>query len=210
MKNKELWSAVGEIDDDLIENADRPVKKKEFGTVWIRWGTLAAALVLIIALGVFVLPGMFKGNAPQTPDKTLVNNEGGAGVGDPSYTGSELYLYEWYDYSVDSGEFASYVKGRVIPDGKVGAKITEVTVTAGWVRPEQYEQSEKEHARAEIYEIKGISKEVAVAIRFIDKLEAQLTDCYYVIMNPDADLTPVESYVITFDPYAPGDNDGAE
>ena len=44
--------------------------------------------------------------------------------------------------------------------------------------------------------INDISKDVAVALKFIDKGDALTTTHYYVIMNPEADLTPVKDYLI--------------
>ncbi|MBO4355601.1 MAG: hypothetical protein J5850_01960, partial [Clostridia bacterium] len=143
--------------------------------------------------------GTLKNN--NSIDPSAGGNDGisAGGVIDPKNTGDETALYEKYEYSVDTGKYSSYVQGKVISDEKVGAKLEDVTVTAGWVRSDGLVQSEKEHARAEIYEIKGVSTDVAVAIRFVDELEAQVTTMYYVIMNPEADLTPVQDYIITFD-----------
>jgi uncharacterized membrane protein len=77
-----------------------------------------------------------------------------------------------------------------------------------WVDENNNRLSE-EHARAEIYEITGVSTDVAVAIMFIDELEAQTTTMYYVIMNPEADLSPVQQYIVNTNPYS-GELDGAE
>ena len=47
-----------------------------------------------------------------------------------------------------------------------------------------------------MYEITGIDSGIAVALKFIDQGEAVTTTHYYVIMNPNADLTAVEDYII--------------
>ena len=107
---------------------------------------------------------------------------------------------------MDSGKYASYVKGKVIVEKYVKSKLEDVTVTAGWVDSDGKKLSE-EHAKAEIYAIDGISADVAVAIKFTEKLEAQLTTCNYVIMNPDADLSPVIEYVIKNNPVSVNDGD---
>ena len=221
MTNREINSIIEDIDDDLIEKADEmPMKQKRIS--WVKLSSAAAAVLLIAILGVFSLPAFNKNsNSPATPVTTfalpdsnknsnspvtpvtttasVIQKENGEGIGNPNYTGNEIGLYEKYEYYVDSGEFASYVQGRVINESKVGEKISDVTVTAGWVRPEGLPQAKKEHARAEIYKITDVSTDVAVAIKFLDKLEAELTTFYYVIVNPDADLTPVKEYVITYD-----------
>ena len=203
MKEDVLIQAIGSIDDSLIEGAEKAAAKNAVKISWVKWGSVAAALALAAAIGAMILPGMFRADTPIT----LPIGENGEGIGNPNYTGEEIGMYEKYEYSVDAGKYSSYVQGKVISDSRVGGKLEDVTVTAGWVRAEGLPQAEKEHARAEIYEIEGVSADVAVAIRFIDELEAELTTCYYVIMNPDADLAPVRNYIITYDSYENNDGD---
>jgi len=54
----------------------------------------------------------------------------------------------------------------------------------------------QEQLRGEVYAIRDISRDIAVALKFLDKGDALTTTHYYVIMNPDADLTAVEEYII--------------
>ena len=98
-------------------------------------------------------------------------------------------------YYVSDGKFSTYVSGKVISEDKIDYKIADVSVAAGWKNSFD-EQLTTETLRAEVYLIKGISKDVAVALKFIDKGDALTTTHYYVIMNPDADLTPVKDYLI--------------
>ena len=208
MKEDMMRRAIGGIDDNLIKGAEKTPKENRSTVSWVRLGSIAAAFVLVIAMGIMILPGMFKTDTPVVTPDTPSTGSKGEGYGDPNYQGDEIGMYEKYEYSVDAGRFSSFVQGKVISGKYVGSKLEDVTVTAGWVRPEGLPQAEKEHARAEIYEIKGVSADVAVAIRFLDKLEAELTDFYYVIMNPEADLTPVQPYVITYDSFEQYDGDG--
>ncbi len=104
-----------------------------------------------------------------------------------------------YFYKVDEGDFSTYIGGRVISEDKIGEKIADVSVTAGWetwVGTNLTETVPTENLRAEIYSIVDISNDVAVALKFNDKGEALTTTRYYVIMNPNADLTAVEDYII--------------
>ena len=202
MKEEIMRRAIGDIDDTLIEGAEKEEKKMKKNTTWIKWTAVAAALAVLTAAAVLTLPLMFKNVTPaESPDTPTVNGiEGGDNT-------REAVFEKGYTYSVDEGKYALYVKGKVINEKYIGGKLEDVTVTAGWMDANKKMLTE-EHAKAEIYEITGVSTDTAVAIRFLDKLEAQTTDHYYVIMNPDADLTPVQSYVITYD--APGQNEGAE
>ena len=202
-KEDKMRFAIGEIDDKLVEGAREVKAKKTVKYSWLKWGSVAAALVLVIALGAFALPGMLKGNDPVTPvtpdNPDVSGNEGG--------TVSEGVFEKGYTYSVDEGKYSTYVQGKVIAGKYVGGKLEDVTVTAGWMDASRKMLTE-EHAKAEIYEITGVSTDVAVAIRFIDELEAETTTQFYVIMNPTADLTPVQPYVIADSPWE--QNDGNE
>lgn len=50
MKNEKLLNAIGEIDDDLISCATRDTKKRK---AWLKWGSMAAILILGAGLGFF-------------------------------------------------------------------------------------------------------------------------------------------------------------
>ena len=202
MKEEIMRRAIGEIDDTLIEGAEKEEKKMKKNTVWIKWTAIAAALTVFTVTAALTLPLMFKNVTPvESTDTPTVNGiEGGDNT-------REAVFEKGYTYSVDEGKYSSYVKGKVINEKYVGGKLEDVTVTAGWMDADKKMLTE-EHANAEIYEITGVPTDTAVAIKFLDKLEAQVTTMYYVIMNPDADLTPVQSYVITYDD--PAQNEGAE
>ena len=117
--------------------------------------------------------------------------------------GNESAFSETYVYNVSDGKFSTYVSGKVISEDKIDYKIADVSVAAGWKNSFD-EQLTTETLRAEVYLIKGISKDVAVALKFIDKGDALTTTHYYVIMNPDADLTSVKEYLIA--PLEPNNN----
>lgn len=196
MKSEMFQKAISNIDDELIETAD--VKKEKMKSKsWFKWASVAAAACLVIVCAFAVAP-MLKGNTqnPVVPS----GNEGGM------ETNGENALKSRYKYAVDDGKFSTYEMGKGINAAKVGKKISDVTVTAGWYYYLNDEWDAKEHARAEIYEISGVSEDTAVAIKFLDELEAEVTDFYYVIINPVADKTPVQNYVIIIED--PSNQDG--
>lgn len=124
--------------------------------------------------------------------------------------GNESAFSETYVYNVSDGKFSTYVSGKVISEDKIDYKIADVSVVAGWKNSFD-EQLTTETLRAEVYLIKGISKDVAVALKFIDKGDALTTTHYYVIMNPDADLTSVKEYLIApLEPNNKGDEVAGE
>ena len=114
-------------------------------------------------------------------------------------TGGEAAYVVHYVYHVVGGDYASYVGGKVIEGSKLSQKLQEVSVLGGW-KVGGYEQwLSQETLRAEVYEIEGIDKEIAVALRFLDQGEALTTTHYYVILNPLADWSSMEEYVIRFE-----------
>ena len=204
MKEDIMRRAIGDIDEKLIEGAEKEPGTGGAKVSWLKWGSVAAAAVLIAVTGVTVLPGMLKGNGPA--DTSVTTQAGGNEGGEAVVPGGETAPYSRYKYAVDDGKYSGYVQGKAIADKYVGGKLEDVTVTAGWVYTNGGEfRRADEHARAEIDESKGVSPDTAVAIKFLDKLEAQTTDMYYVIMDPAADLTPVSVYVINEEAFSQQD-----
>ena len=186
MKTPRIVNAVGHIDDDLVSGANcaKVVKKN----AWLKWGSIAACFAVMLMAAVVAVPMMFGGDDPVPP----IDNE---------------YQYEsGYFYQINEGAYSTYVGGKVIAEDKIGNKIADVNLTAGWKDDKGEWKSETEALRGEVYTINGVSNDVAVALKFIDKGEAVTTTHYYVIMNPAADLTPVQDYIIApITPNNPGD-----
>ncbi len=108
---------------------------------------------------------------------------------------SEIILSENYIYEIEEGQFSEYFGGKIISAEKIGNKIADVTLKAGWKNADGSWKSQ-EKLCGEVYSIDDVEEKVAVALKFIDKGEAVTTIHYYVIMNPEADLSVVEDYII--------------
>ena len=186
MKTPRIVNAVGHIDDDLVSGATRAKAVKK--NAWLKWGSIAACFAIMLMAAVVAVPMMFGGDDPVPP----IDNE---------------YQYEsGYFYQINEGAYSTYVGGKVIAEDKIGNKIADVNLTAGWKDDKGEWKSETEALRGEVYTINSVSNDVAVALKFIDKGEAVTTTHYYVIMNPAADLTPVQDYIIApITPNNPGD-----
>ena len=186
MKTPRIVNAVGHIDDDLVSGATRAKAVKK--NAWLKWGSIAACFAIMLMAAVVAVPMMFGGDDPVPP----IDNE---------------YQYDsGYFYQINEGAYSTYVGGKVIAEDKIGNKIADVNLTAGWKDDKGEWKSETEALRGEVYTINGVSNDVAVALKFIDKGEAVTTTHYYVIMNPAADLTPVQDYIIApITPNNPGD-----
>ena len=192
MKKEKLYETIGDINENYVNEAHMTAKKSRPG--WFRWGVMAACLALVVMVATVVMPTMF--NNTDTPPA----------IGDTSPTVSAENKYErGYFYHVDEGAFSTYVGGKVISEEKLGSKVEDVSVTAGW-KNSAGEWISTENLRGEIYLIDGVVSDVAVALKFLDKGEAVTTTHYYVILNPNADVSIVEEYVIApIVPNNPGD-----
>ena len=64
-QSEKLFRAIGDVGDDLIAQADAPVKKAP--RVWVKWAALAACCALVIGAAAFVVPMFRAGStAPET------------------------------------------------------------------------------------------------------------------------------------------------
>lgn len=107
----------------------------------------------------------------------------------------EAAFYEAYCYSLDDPAYSAYIPGKVITPDRVGEKIGDATVTAGWKYADGT-MPVTEQLRCEIYRITDIDPATAICIKFLDKGEALTTDHYYVQINASADLSAVADYII--------------
>lgn len=174
MKKEELYECMGDIDEVYVKNAH--LTKKHYRLNLWSWGAAAC-----FALAAVLVSQVMTSDVHNI--ETSLNAR------------PELSLERRYVYNIEQGEFRSYIGGRVISEERIGRKIGDVIVAAGW-RNSVGQRLNLEKLRGEVYQIDGVSSNIAVALRFIDKGEALTTTHFYVILNPDADLTLVKDYVI--------------
>ena len=216
MKKKEWNEGLNHLDPDLIEKHIEQKerlrqKNKKPKSVWLRFGAIAACFLLIVS-AVIVVPMLREDDPVVPPDNGSVGNDGDSAIVTPNNgTGSEgegeFQLESYYDFEINSDTFTPYIGGKVIGVEKVGSKLESVTVTGGWKNAEGKWIS-TEALNAELYEITGVDSGIAVALKFIDQGEGATTTLYYVMINPNADLSDVEEYVRDpIDPNNPGDED---
>ena len=191
MKREKLYELLGEIDETYIMEA-RTLRGDRGSRFW-KWGSAAACFVAIFAAAVLLIPRVWDDGQPI-----------------PSHGTTEALFVSSYHYSVAGSTFSSYVGGKVISEDRIGRKIEDVMVNAGW-RDSNGTWTGMETLRGEIYEINGIPFETAAALRFIDQGDAVTTTHYYVILNPDADLHAVEEYqILPWMPNMPGEEAAGE
>lgn len=127
----------------------------------------------------------------------------------PADTSADIFTQipltgESYVYRVEEGVYSAYASGKVIEESRIGEKLEDVSVMGGWRNNSDGTWISQEQLRAEVYAIRDISHEVAVALKFLDQGDALTTTHYYVILNPAADLTAVADYVIHTNIDIPG------
>ena len=208
MNKESINHIIGEIDEDLIEQADAKHERKHIENAWFKWSAVAVAFAAVLVMGIFLygiinkevpygvienFPEKVPERVPETIQETIPETDGET----MPATQPETMFSERYVYSVDEGVYATYEGGRVIDASRIGAKLETVAVTGGWMNSVGTMLTE-EHVNAEVFEIDEISTDIAVAIRFLGKLDAMTTEHYYVIYNPESDLTTIQEYVIDY------------
>lgn len=74
MDKMDLFAAVSEIDDDVLERSENEVQRIK-SPIWIKWGSLAACVCIVVA-GIVALPkGTFNGpHIPSPPPAQTTNS----------------------------------------------------------------------------------------------------------------------------------------
>ena len=67
MKRKDLYNAISEVDDDILERSEIAYRSKK-KPVWLKWGAIAACLCLVMAVAI---PTIFHQPA-ETPRIQLI------------------------------------------------------------------------------------------------------------------------------------------
>lgn len=74
MKKEDFFEVLGELDDNIVKGAKRPMNKK---INWKVWGSMAACLVLVAVLSICMLQSNTPANeAPTIGMKPVINFEG--------------------------------------------------------------------------------------------------------------------------------------
>lgn len=182
-KEIELAKAIGEADDDMIaEAAPKKGSRKGFA---IKVASVAACLALIIC----TLP-LIGRNVPADPKNTK----------NPYFpytaarTTDEIAIYNKWFFEIQNSPYSGYSRGMVIDAALVGDEIGEVTVKQyNHIYPENKDE-DISYKKAMLYEIKGVSTEVAVCLKYTEKSEASSTEHYYRYAKTDIDAATLAEY----------------
>ena len=203
MKTNEFFEMMGDIDRPLIERADaKAVRKRPF----IKIAVIAAAVALLAGLMLAVLPSMLKGE--QITEDVVVwaniftmlspGNEDGLISGE-NYTENigEAIVSESVFAEIISNNYADYIIGSRISIGQdgvyIGEKLDEVDIRTGWYHHSDGTEHDVMSVKAEVYEIGGVARKAAVAIRYLEKGIFD-SDYYYFAANQNYELTTLSDF----------------
>ena len=209
MKNV-FFDAMGNIDADLIERADRVVTVKRRPILKI--AAIAAAFALMITGLVIGLPMLIgDGNEPDDTDENIVgdaivwsnvfdlfNPNTGSGVTE----GGMAVLVESSFAEIETKKYAKYDLGNALPLDKsgefIGEKLDEIKVRTGWYV--HYNDTERDVVTvgAEVYEIRGVSTDAAVAVKYLEKGTAKTTEHNYAALNTEYKFSTLQNFFSDF------------
>jgi len=175
MTTKKFSNALGNIGEAYIAESVTYTAKPEH-TLWTS-GVFAACFAAILIAAAVIVPVMLERDAPPPSIAGTINTKPAEGK-------------KYYDYSeIRDGIYTSYIRGNTIAEDRIGSKIDEVAVTAGW-KNEEGEWISTQDLNTEVYSIDGVESDIAVALKLVDESEA--TTRYYVIMHPNAEYNGME------------------
>lgn len=166
MKKDRINRVIGGIDDDIVEMAENKTKAKQKKVSWVKWGSIAAAFVLVLSAA-FIVPGVLNRNniggdtnswptkhVPATQDEVAgpVTADTWAATGN---AGKYMTLnYSDTEYRTCAVVLDDSDKGSSLGDGIVSGQD-----------PFSLEMHEMP---VEVYAISGIDPKIAVAVRFTE------------------------------------------
>ncbi|MCR4600093.1 MAG: hypothetical protein K5678_13800 [Acetatifactor sp.] len=177
-----LVTAIGYLDDDLIEEAmDFPRKKEQAVRLrkdvdkkhapWLKWGAIVACAACMIAVGAMLIPSILK-RKESNPTKD-------ARYKDFTLQAQELTAIVWpWEYRTVGEKY-----GTIVVDGmeygNTNSKVSEsmIKTTLGTFEVTGYDEYKEEtHSiQAEGYELNDITASRSIAVK--------LEDGYYVFQN---------------------------
>lgn len=164
MKTPRIANAVGYIDDELIKAAAENKRKKK--SSWMKWGSLAACFALVVVAVAIAIPKMKDENHGVTiedhirPYKNVTVQE-------------EAAYYEWsWEYKTVEEKYTSIdIDGKIFSGRQKEMDCDLVGEMVGVYEATGYDTYSEEYhnQKFDVYEIKGVSSDVFVAVLMDDK-----------------------------------------
>ncbi len=155
----QLAKAIGEIDDYYIE-LPLGCEKKERIRHFLKIGVMTAAGIAIVCLGLFYYVFLQKEKGVEEPNKAILFEEIG-------WREREIFG-QYENASLNEKEYISYCENNVyllLDESVLGDEIGEI-ILYGYQKMNDGKVPVRLEKKGRCYEIKGVSKEVAIAVSF--------------------------------------------
>lgn len=202
MKTNEFFDAMGNIDRTLIERADRKVMAKSHRPI-MKIAAIAASFALLITGLAAALPMLIGDEQPAIPQDAIVWENmfdnivfgKGGGLKIQEETG---VLVESSFSEIEGKKYEKYKLGNCfsLENGHefIGQKLDDITVRTGWYLHFEEKETDVVTVKAEVYEIKSVSADAAVAIKYLEKGTATSTEHYYAAVNTEYSFTTLSGF----------------
>ena len=205
MKTNDFFEAMGNIDASLIERADKvTVKRRPI----LKIAAIAAAFALLVTGLAVVLPmltrddpgGNIVGDAIVWDNVfDLFNPNTGSGVNEG---GMAAVLVESSFSEIETKKYAKYDLGNAFPLDKsgefIGEKLDELKVRTGWYVYYNDTETDVVTVKAEVYELRGVSTDAAVAVKYLEKGTSTTTEHFYAALNTEYEFTTLAAFLSDF------------
>ena len=202
MKTNVFFEIMGDIDPALIDRADKTATKRH---TFVRLAAVAAAFALLVTGLAAVLPMLTR----DDPGGNIVGDalvwSNVFGLFDPnmgSGVKEEAIAFERSSFSeIKTKKYAKYDLGNAFPldknDEFFGGKLDEIKVRTGW---RWYDDTETDvvTVKAEVYELRGVSTDAAIAVKYLEKGTSTTTEHYYAALNTEYEFTTLAAFLSDF------------
>lgn len=206
MKTNEFIELMGNIDRSLIERADRKVTVKSHRPI-MKIAAIAASFAVLIAGLAATLPMLIGDDTPPITqdaivwenvfDNIVLGKGGGLKILEESGALVESAFSE-----IESEKYEKYKLGNCFPleSGHefIGKKLDEITVRTGWYLHFEEKETDVVTVKAEVYEIKGVSTDAAIAIKYLENGASNSTEHYYAAVNTEYGFTTLSDFLDDF------------
>ena len=205
MKTNDFFDAMGNIDCSLIERADG--KQTATHRPILKIAAVAASFALLIVGAILALPMLIGEDTPPLTQDAIVwenvfesvvhVNGGGLKIQEV-----ETALVESAFAEIQGGKYEKYKLGNCFPlesgDEFIGRRLDEIKVRTGWYLHFEDRETDVVTVKAEVYEIKGVSIDAAVAVKYLEIGASNTTEHYYAAVNTEYGFTTLADFLDDF------------
>jgi hypothetical protein len=123
-------------------------------------------------------------------------------TGSGNEMGESAVLVESSFSEIVSKKYEKYEVGNAFPLDKsgefIGEKLDEIKVRTGWYVYYNDTETDVVTVKAEVYELRGVSTDAAVAVKYLEKGTAKTTEHFYAALNTEYKFSTLQSFFSDF------------